>query len=297
MTYAGYIYVLINYSMANLVKVGKTTRDSEARAKELSSVTGVPTAFTVAFEAFFEDCSLAEEYVHKKLANQGYRLSANREFFQAPLKEVIKTVVEAQQVLKSHDESASEAAVENNQGSLSDSAQSPWSDIEALAEHHYKSGNYKEAYRLYKNASELGSTTAYYILGLLTFMGAGCLEDKKEALTLWEYGYARGDSRCAGWLCCRDDAALAEMWFIRYLQSDAILDAFHSRACHIWDGCMSLRNAQRRREILSQYRDILLPFKDEIMDYAIARVNDATKKFPGIKPLYLQIANDIKTLI
>ena len=43
MSNSGYIYVLINNSMENLVKVGKTSRDAESRAKELSSVTGVPT--------------------------------------------------------------------------------------------------------------------------------------------------------------------------------------------------------------------------------------------------------------
>jgi hypothetical protein len=66
MSNPGYIYVLMNYSMDNLIKIGKTTRDTESRAKELSSVTGVPTPFIVAFDAYFDDCCEAEAYVHKK---------------------------------------------------------------------------------------------------------------------------------------------------------------------------------------------------------------------------------------
>ncbi len=110
---SGYVYVLINYSMDNLVKVGKTTRDVEGRAKELSAATGVPVPFIVAFDAHFDDCSQAENYIHKKLEQKGYRLSNNREFFQAPLKEVIGVIVEAQQVLKTECANAPDKIADN----------------------------------------------------------------------------------------------------------------------------------------------------------------------------------------
>jgi T5orf172 domain len=45
----GYIYALINPSLEGLVKVGKTTTNPEKRANELSSVTGVPMQFIVAY--------------------------------------------------------------------------------------------------------------------------------------------------------------------------------------------------------------------------------------------------------
>ena len=45
-TSKGYVYVLINSSMPNLVKIGKTTKDPNERVKELSSATGVATPFT-----------------------------------------------------------------------------------------------------------------------------------------------------------------------------------------------------------------------------------------------------------
>jgi hypothetical protein len=52
---SGYIYLLINSAMEGFVKIGKTTKTPEERAKELSNATGVPTPFTVAFDSYFDD--------------------------------------------------------------------------------------------------------------------------------------------------------------------------------------------------------------------------------------------------
>lgn len=41
MSEAGYIYVLINTAMEGIVKVGRTTRDVDQRAKELSGAPSV----------------------------------------------------------------------------------------------------------------------------------------------------------------------------------------------------------------------------------------------------------------
>lgn len=74
----GYIYALINPSFEGLVKVGRTTRDPESRARELSSASGVPTPFLVAYDIYTEDCSSVEEYLHALLKEQGYRVSENK---------------------------------------------------------------------------------------------------------------------------------------------------------------------------------------------------------------------------
>src|SRR5258706_9815760 len=61
---SGYIYVLVNPSLPGLVKIGRTEREPEARARELSGATGVPTPFLLVFEAHFDDAHAAEDYVH-----------------------------------------------------------------------------------------------------------------------------------------------------------------------------------------------------------------------------------------
>jgi hypothetical protein len=95
----GYIYILVNPSMGNLVKIGKTTRAPRTRIAELSSATGVPMPFTLAFDAYVEDCSRAETYVHARLEKDGYRVTANREFFNVDLSTAINVVLEAQKIV------------------------------------------------------------------------------------------------------------------------------------------------------------------------------------------------------
>ncbi len=58
----GYVYILINQSIPDQLKIGVTARESRERAKELSG-TSFPTPFTVAFELFSENCKLLESQV------------------------------------------------------------------------------------------------------------------------------------------------------------------------------------------------------------------------------------------
>ena len=93
----GYVYVLMNPSLQNMVKIGKTTREPEERAKELSSVTGVPTPFIVVYSCMFESCSDAETFVHTYLETKGFRVASNREFFEIPINIGIDAVIKAKE--------------------------------------------------------------------------------------------------------------------------------------------------------------------------------------------------------
>lgn len=88
---AGYVYILINPSMPGLLKIGRTFRDSKARARELHS-TGVPTPFEVAFELFAENHEELEQKLHEHLSE--FRVSGNREFFRYPLRRAIQHLQE-----------------------------------------------------------------------------------------------------------------------------------------------------------------------------------------------------------
>ncbi len=88
----GYVYILTNPSMPGLVKIGKTTRNSQTRAREISSGTGVPTPYKVAHERWVVDCHAAEREIHAELTRQ--RRNKNREFFKLKLDEAIEIVDE-----------------------------------------------------------------------------------------------------------------------------------------------------------------------------------------------------------
>ena len=64
---AGYVYALINPAMPGLVKVGRTVKEPQARARELSAVTGVATAFIVGYQRFCNDCIALESAAHGAL--------------------------------------------------------------------------------------------------------------------------------------------------------------------------------------------------------------------------------------
>jgi hypothetical protein len=83
----GYVYLLINPAFSGFVKVGKTTKEPEIRARELSSGSGVPAPYAVAWDAFVTDCDHVERIIHDKLAHA--RARNDREFFAIPLKKAI----------------------------------------------------------------------------------------------------------------------------------------------------------------------------------------------------------------
>ncbi|MCP3807737.1 GIY-YIG nuclease family protein [Paenibacillus sp. Lou8.1] len=86
----GYVYILINESFKGLIKIGKTSLSSSERAKQLSSNTGIPTPFKVAYEVFSTDCNRLEKAIHNELND--FRVNANREFFSFPLYKAIELI-------------------------------------------------------------------------------------------------------------------------------------------------------------------------------------------------------------
>lgn len=88
----GYVYVLTNPAMPDLVKVGRSKHAAGARAKQLyNGDTGVPLPFEVHFECFFKDCVEGEALVHEEL--QEHRINPNREFFKVEPWEAQRTVL------------------------------------------------------------------------------------------------------------------------------------------------------------------------------------------------------------
>ncbi len=86
----GHVYILYNRAMRGLLKIGKTTRLPDERARELSADTAVPAPFYVAYSCRVSNCDLAEELIHREL--KAWRQSEDREFFSLELEVAIKVV-------------------------------------------------------------------------------------------------------------------------------------------------------------------------------------------------------------
>lgn len=85
----GWVYVLSNESIPDLVKVGYTDRDPVGRAKELSD-TSVPFPFVVEYGALVQGAEAAERKAHGILAIQ--RVNKDREFFRCSVDEAIAAI-------------------------------------------------------------------------------------------------------------------------------------------------------------------------------------------------------------
>ena len=185
----GWVYVLVNSSAPGLVKVGRTCREPALRAAELSSGTGVPTPFVVAFEQFFDDCHAAERSIHAELDRRGWRLTSQREFFRGSASDIIRVVLDASQPASALQKAAEPASLdvllaagESALHGLGDALQDT-----------------SEAVRCFRRAASLGSPLALERLGAIF----GCLfavrmnrANRRRAMTPLKEGARRGNSYC-----------------------------------------------------------------------------------------------------
>ena len=88
----GFVYILLNPSFHDQIKIGRTTDASETRARNLSRTSGLPTPFIVIYDELVSDCEEVERQLHQRFT--GYRVSTSREFFRVPIKEAIKALQE-----------------------------------------------------------------------------------------------------------------------------------------------------------------------------------------------------------
>lgn len=195
----GYLYVLINPSIPELAKVGKTIRDPVERAAELSSASGIPSPFIVVFQQPVLNCHAAEKWVHEELDLKGYRHSVRREFFTGPLHEIVRVVsIAGSMEFSCRDSSAveSESVDDDDQNSLSRLV---------IAEDLYQAGIREEqgsvdkmpseaqAHRYYTQAAKMGHILACLAAGRLA-------STADEALAMY--------SRCVA------EGGIIGLWFI-----------------------------------------------------------------------------------
>jgi hypothetical protein len=206
---AGWLYVLVNSSMPGLVKVGKTVRDPDQRANELSGVTGVATPFVVAFDLHFADCDSAEKFVHIQLTRRGLRENESREFFRIRVSEVVnillfaaeqEKVTRSQSVIPDHINNA-DVAWDEETDELTRETSKPWEDLYFEAGKHYiGDGDYiqnsRTALMLFKDALRLGSLKAYNNIGHILSYGDGVPKDTNEALQYLQEGAKKGNYWC-----------------------------------------------------------------------------------------------------
>lgn len=85
-----FVYVLVNKSMPDMVKIGMTVRNVDERAKEISGATGVPTPWVPVYSFKCFNSLKLEQEIHQHL--DAVRVSGNREMFYMHSKDAIDVV-------------------------------------------------------------------------------------------------------------------------------------------------------------------------------------------------------------
>jgi hypothetical protein len=88
----GWVYILSNKAMPNLVKVGHTTRDTQSRIQEIDG-TGVPHPYDIEYEVQVDNSYHVEQKTHAILGH--YRENKKREFFRCSIAVAISAIREA----------------------------------------------------------------------------------------------------------------------------------------------------------------------------------------------------------
>ena len=243
-TKQGYVYILINPSLKGLLKVGQTKKDPEERAREISQGTGVPTPYIVAFKEEFNDCELAEKMIHIMLEEEGYRVSKNREFFEAEMSDIIRKIMIVKEHLSSDEnidsyDNADDIEFTENEDLFADFEDveieepiktNPWDDVENIADYAYygigdELEDYEKAYEYYIKAYKLGSPTACEQLGKMNEDGEGVKENKSTALNFYKEGITRGNLSCwanIGALYLSTNISNAKKAYKKYLNESVI---------------------------------------------------------------------------
>ncbi|MFH8656290.1 GIY-YIG nuclease family protein [Streptomyces afghaniensis] len=88
----GFVYVMRNPAMPDMVKIGLTTLLPEERAAKISSHEGVPLPFEVVFRALTMRWPKVEKLVHQRLGKK--RVNPRREYFSVSADIAVETVRE-----------------------------------------------------------------------------------------------------------------------------------------------------------------------------------------------------------
>jgi cold shock CspA family protein len=275
---AGFLYVLVNSAMPGLVKVGKTQRDPDARAQELSGVTGIPTPFVVAYNEWFSDCAAAEDFVHAFLETKGYRVAENREFFSAPVKVAIQAIMQAkaQQPQNNGEASGMPGASTTNVAGNDGLSPDPWSDLLKQADAALSGlgdavEDHLEAVRLYEHAARMGSGQACLILGILSRLEEFGSDDR--AAIKWfnegvHNGAVEGYAELSLVYLEKNQGENAAKCFAKYTglrHGQPLTDSF-------WDYVISFLITAVKNGIVIENLDETERYRDQIIQYQEAKI-------------------------
>lgn len=196
---SGFVYVLFNPDLPELVKVGKTTKSPHERAEEISAATGVPGKWHLIYHREFQDCDPAEKLVHELLDRHGPRPHRRKELFSVEPKVAIDCVLNVQDQPGTLDLFSTVQEAPRDELSLAEGLVSDGDNYL-----HGLNGELEDvdaAVDCYGKAAKLGAATAYERLGRIELLGLGGRKpDMRKAREFFKEADRRGNIVCHLWM-------------------------------------------------------------------------------------------------
>lgn len=198
----GWVYVISNKAMPNIVKIGYSLKDPELRAAELNH-TGSPYPYIVDYEILVEEPRDIEHKVHVRLRDR----REGKEWFSCSVEDAIaaiKLVVGSNAAQVENFKRADREKAEAKQQEEAEAMR--WYRLateQGLAEAQNKLGvmyfygrgvvqNYAEAVRWFRQAAEQGHAEAQTSLGVMYAEGQGVVQNYAEAVRWYRLAAEQG---------------------------------------------------------------------------------------------------------
>lgn len=167
----GYVYILMNPAMPSVLKIGKTKRSSEERATEISTPTGVPVPWHVAYEVYVADCDLVEQKIHEALKK--YRVTTGKECFVVPLKEALILLMGIASEFQTNQAGGDDVGSAQIPSLLQRARKGDVAAQRCLAEEYDRAKDFAQARKWYIEAGKNGDKDVFDRLGELYYHGLG----------------------------------------------------------------------------------------------------------------------------
>ncbi len=196
----GYVYVLFNSAAPETVKVGRTYKQPEVRAGEISAATGVLGKWHAIYYRQFSDCDAAERIAHAKLDVRGSRHRHRTELFEVSPKVAIDCIMTIPEMAMS-----AQPSLPDDNDPILDTA----SDADRLlaAGDRFLFGlddeleDVEAAVDRYEKAAKIGSAKAHERLGQIWLRGpSGRKPDPDKALEAFKDAERLGSTTSLLWM-------------------------------------------------------------------------------------------------
>lgn len=187
MSIRGWVYIIDNEAMPNILKIGFSTKDPTLRAKELAG-TGSPHPFRVVFDVLVEEPRDVEHAAHAMLASK----REGKEWFRCSHSDAIAAIRACAKSIFIERNNSEEYQSPQEQFDLA------WMYIQGKGVHQ----DNKEAVKYFRLAADQGYAPAQHNLGEMYELGQGVPQGYEEA-TKWyqlaaEQGYAQAQTKILG---------------------------------------------------------------------------------------------------